>query len=170
MNGAGFAIEMSERYSDVALDRWPISVAPLPDELLSSWIYRLALANGIAPRSFAGVLGSRDGMWSPRLDVQLPRHVAALLGDRTGVPHKAISAMAMTGYALTPLLLPLRENVHRNRSTWMQYCPQCLAEDKAPYFRRQLATGDAHLLLRAWPWSAGSMSRLSQWDRVLRSG
>jgi hypothetical protein len=37
----------------------------------------------------------------------------------------------------TPLLLPLRENARRNRSTWMQYCPLCLADDRAPYFRRQ---------------------------------
>lgn len=43
----------------------------------------------------------------------------------------------MTGCALTPLLLPLRENAPRRRSTWMQYCPLCLAADEAPYFRRQ---------------------------------
>lgn len=137
MNGAGFAIEIRERYGDVARDRWPVSADPLPDEVLSSWIHRLAIANGIVPRSFAGVLGLRDGMWSPRLELRLPRHVAALLANQTGVPHEAISAMSMTGDALTPLLLPLRENAHRNRSTWMQYCPLCLADDDAPYFRRQ---------------------------------
>ncbi|NGO55453.1 hypothetical protein G6N73_31160 [Mesorhizobium camelthorni] len=34
-------------------------------------------------------------------------------------------------------MLPLRENAKRNRSTWIQYCPFCLADDEAPYFRRQ---------------------------------
>lgn len=135
--GGGFAIEMRERYGDVAQDRWPVSVDPLPHEALSSWIHRLALANGIAPRLFAGVLGARDGMWSPRLELRLPGHVAALLGKQTGVAPETISAMALTGDALTPLLPPLRENAHRNRSTWMQYCPLCLADDDAPYFRRQ---------------------------------
>jgi hypothetical protein len=45
--------------------------------------------------------------------------------------------MAMTDPALTPLLLPLREKVRRNRATWIQFCPLCLAGDKTPYFRRQ---------------------------------
>ncbi|MER9889115.1 TniQ family protein [Mesorhizobium sp. M0114] len=114
-----------------------MSIDPFPDELLSSWFHRLALANGIAPRSFAGVLGLGGGMWSARLDLRLPHHVAALLGAYTDVPLGAMSTMAMTGWALTPLLLPLRENARRNRSTWLQYCPLCLGEDEAPYFRRQ---------------------------------
>ena len=134
---AGFPIEVRERYSDVAPDRWPVSVEPLPDELLSSWLHRLALANGIPPRSFGGVLDLGDGMWSPRLDLRLPRHVAGLLADQTGVPQEAILTMAMTAGALAPLLLPLRDSAHRNRSTWIQYCPRCLAEDEAPYFRRR---------------------------------
>ena len=45
--------------------------------------------------------------------------------------------MRMSGGAMAPLLLPLRDNAHRNRSTWMQYCPQCLAADEVSYFRRQ---------------------------------
>lgn len=137
MTGGALAIEIRERYRDVVRDRWPVSVDPQPDELLSSWLHRLALANGIAPRSFASALGLGEGMWSPRLDLQLPREAAALLADRTNVRQETISAMAMTEPALTPLLLPLRENVHRNRSSWMQYCPLCLASDEAPYFRRR---------------------------------
>jgi Zn ribbon nucleic-acid-binding protein len=76
-------------------------------------------------------------MWSPRLDLQLPRHVAGVLADQTSVPHGVISAMMVSGWAMAPLLLPLRDSAHRNRSTWMQYCPDCLAMDDAPYFRRQ---------------------------------
>jgi hypothetical protein len=132
-----FTIEIRERYGDVAGNRWPVSVNPFPDELLSSWLHRLAVANGIAPRSFAGVLGLGEGMWSPRLDLRLPRHVAALLCHQTGIAIEDLSAMTMGGGAMASLLLPLRDRAHRNRSTWMQYCPQCLAADDAPYFRRQ---------------------------------
>lgn len=63
--GAGFAIEIRERYRDVVYNRWPVCVDALPDELLSSWLHRLALANGIAPSSFAGVLGLGDGCGRP---------------------------------------------------------------------------------------------------------
>ena len=132
----GFAIEIRERYQDVVGDRWPIALDPQPDELLSSWLHRLAIANGAAPQAFAGVLGLSGGMWSPRLDLRLPRDLMAWLGARTGVAPEAISAMAMTDWALAPLLLPLRAIAHRNRSTWIQYCALCLADDRAPYFRR----------------------------------
>ena len=134
---SAFAVEIRERYLDIARDRWPVSVDPLPDELLSSWLHRLALANGIAPRSFAGALGFDERMWSPRLDLCLPRHVAKLLADQTGLAIEDISGMTTSGGAMAPLLLPLRDSAHRNRSTWMQYCPQCLAADDAPYFRRE---------------------------------
>ncbi|WP_352829837.1 TniQ family protein [Mesorhizobium sp. M0159] len=74
--GAGFAIEIRERYRDVVYNRWPVYVDPLPDELLSSWLQRLALAHGLGPSSFAGVLGLGDGMWSPRLDLLLEAGLA----------------------------------------------------------------------------------------------
>ena len=105
---SAFAVEIRERYLDIARDRWPVSVDPLPDELLSSWLHRLALANGIAPRSFAGALGFDERMWSPRLDLCLPRHVAKLLADQTGLAIEDISGMTTSGGAMAPLLPPLR--------------------------------------------------------------
>ncbi|ESY15415.1 hypothetical protein X750_28625 [Mesorhizobium sp. LNJC394B00] len=45
--------------------RWPVVGDPKPDELLSRGRQRLAIANGLAPRSFAGVPGLGDRMWSP---------------------------------------------------------------------------------------------------------
>lgn len=137
MSGAaGFAIEIRERYRDVVADRWPVVADPEPDELPSSWLHRLAIANGIAPLAFGEVLGLGSGMWSPRLDVDLPDALAARLGARTGVARGTISAMATTDGAPASLLLPLRAAARRNRSTWIQYCAACLAEDRTPYFRR----------------------------------
>lgn len=131
------AIEIRERYGDVATDRWPVCTEPLPDELLSSWISRLALANGMPPRLFSGVLGYGDGMWSPRLDLRLPDHTAVVIRERTGLPREALSRMTCRDWPFAPLLLPLRENARLRGSTWLQYCPKCLAEDETPYFRRQ---------------------------------
>ena len=91
----------------------------------------------MAPRPFSRVIGCGDGMWAPRLDLHLPSHLATFLCEQSGLPSEAISTMILSSWALTPLLLPLRESVHRGRSTWIQYCPQCLAEDETPYFRRQ---------------------------------
>lgn len=131
-----FAIEVRERYQDVVGDRWPVVVNPQPDELLSSWVHRLSIANGVAPRAFTGEFGLGGGMWSARLDLRPPRDVASWLGARTGKAREAIMAMTMMDEALRPLLLPLRETARRSRSNWLQYCASCLADDRVPYFRR----------------------------------
>lgn len=41
------AVSIRERYRDVVSDRWPVTVAPQADELVSSWLHRLAYANGV---------------------------------------------------------------------------------------------------------------------------
>jgi hypothetical protein len=66
--GARFVVEPQPRYRELQADRWPVTVAPQDDELLSSWLHRLALANGLAPRHLSDVLGLGAGMWSARLD------------------------------------------------------------------------------------------------------
>lgn len=137
VDGLGLAIGIRERYRDVVSDRWPVIVAPQRDELLSSWLHRIAFANGIAPRPFARVLGLTAGMWSASLDLRLPADVATLLHAHTGISQHQLSAMSLTGSPLKPLLLPLRNNGRRDGSTWLQFCSRCLAEDTQPYFRRR---------------------------------
>lgn len=137
-NVRGFDIDIQERYGDLMTERWPIIPAPLPDELLSSWLHRLAFANGIATRAFAGVFGRGSGMWTASCDLKkLPPDIATLIRSHTGLSFPRIAAMSLAGSMLTPLLLPLRSLRRRARSTWMQFCPTCLAEDVQPYFRKQ---------------------------------
>ncbi|MCH2396436.1 MULTISPECIES: TniQ family protein [Alphaproteobacteria] len=143
--GRGLEIGIGPRYRDVVSQRWPVIVAPQSEELLSSWLHRLAIANGVAPRDFARVLGSASrpgsgpgsGLWSAALDLRLPAPVAACLLTHTGVSRQKLAAMSLTRSAWRPLLLPLRSRVRRSRSTWLQYCSCCLAEDAQSYFRRR---------------------------------
>ena len=165
----GFAIEIRERYQDVVGDRWPAAVDPQPDELLSSWLHRLAIANGVAPRAFAGVLGLGGGMWSPRLDVRLPKDLAAWLGVRTGVAPEAMSAMAMSDGELAPLCLPLRETTRRSRSTWTPVLRFVPCRRSRSLFSAVLATRLADFVLPAWLRPAGPMSRLPRRDSAVRS-
>jgi hypothetical protein len=99
-------------------------------------------------------------MWSARLDLRLPCDVATLLGRQTDISQETISAVAMSGRVPPALLLPLREHLKRNRSSWIQYCPLCLADDGAPYFLSAVATGIACFLLRTRLRILGPMSRL----------
>jgi len=75
-------------------------------------------------------------MWSARLHLRLPQTFAAWLAVRSGLASDKISGLAMSEDAMTPLWLPQRETAHRRRSTWLQFCALCLAEDRTPYFRR----------------------------------
>ncbi len=133
----GPTISIRERYRDILSDRWPVTVMPQPDELLSSWLHRLAYANGVAPRAFARVLGVNSGMWSAALDLRLPSDVATLLRAHTGIPSDQLSAMTLSSALPKQLLLPLRNSGRRDGSTWLQFCCRCLADDAQPYFRRR---------------------------------
>ncbi|MBB5574685.1 TniQ family protein [Rhizobium paranaense] len=131
------AISIRERYGDIVSERWPVIVEPLHEEMLSSWLHRLAYANGVAPRAFARVLGLTPGMWSASLDLKLPGDIARQLCANTGVSSDQLSAMTLSHALPKQLLLPLRNSRRRDRSTWLQFCSQCLAEDSQPYFRRR---------------------------------
>ncbi|MBP1876339.1 hypothetical protein J2Z19_006089 [Ensifer adhaerens] len=43
----------------------------------------------------------------------------------------------MKSSPLKQLLLPLRNDGRRGSSTWLQFCPRCLADDAQPYFRQR---------------------------------
>lgn len=137
VDSLSLTIGIRERYRDVVSQKWPVIVTPQHDELLSSWLHRLASANGIAPRPFARVLGLHAGMRSASLDLKLPADVEDLLCAHTGISPQRLSAMMLTRSSLKPLLLPLRSSGRRDGSTWLQFCPRCLAEDAQPYFRRK---------------------------------
>jgi len=99
---------------------WPVRPYPMPDELLSSWLNRVATANGMAPRSFylslAKELGcpmtimrfenflgerlkSRETSW---VDFRCHRHLAQYLSQRTGMREKLIQGLALKRPPDTP--------------------------------------------------------------------
>ncbi len=145
--GSLFTIEIQPSRAARASERWPVAVEPEPDELLSSWLHRLALAHGLPPRAFGAALGFGGGAWSGRLDLAPPAALLDRLARRTGLAAAAIAALSFRDFGAKALLLPMRTKVsprrkNRWRATWLQACPSCLAGDENPYFRRtwRLAT------------------------------
>lgn len=126
-----------KRYRDVVSARWPITVTPQRDELLSSWLHRLAYANGVPGRVFARVLGLTPGMWSARLDLKCSITLADHLRQYADITSEQLAAMTMPDGLPKQLFLPLRKLHRRSGSTWLQFCPRCLATDTHPYFRRE---------------------------------
>jgi len=134
-------VSPARRYRVAAGHRWPVDVRPAPGELLSSWLHRLAHANGVPPRYFGAVLGVAGETWSAQLDRHLPDAVRRLLLDHTAICPDEIDGLCLANSPLSTLRLRLRTRpqdagTSTAQSCWLQFCPSCLGEDEVPYFRR----------------------------------
>lgn len=134
---AGPAIEVQLRLREIVPERWPVKVVPARDELLSSWLHRLAFAHGLSPYNFGESLGVGSGAWSARLDLDLPECLLNILHHQTGISRDRIAGATIGADKWRPLLLSLRRSGRKDQATWLQFCPLCFTEDQTPYFRRQ---------------------------------
>ena len=60
---------MSEQKSDLLCNKLAITISPYDDELFSSWIFRLALANAIEPYYLHKFVTNNARSWNMDLDV-----------------------------------------------------------------------------------------------------
>lgn len=139
-NAPRISVSPARRYSVAAGRRWPVDVRPALGELLSSWLHRLAHANGVPPRYFGAVLGAAGEAWSAQLDRHLPEAVRRLLLDHTSICPEELDGLCLGPSQLSVLRLRLRTRPHdaatsTAQSAWLQYCPVCLRDDEVPYFR-----------------------------------
>jgi hypothetical protein len=79
------AIEVLPRLATIVPQRWSVKVSPARDELLSSWLHRVAHAHALSPRHFGERLGVGSGAWSPRVDLDPPEFLLNLLHHQTGI-------------------------------------------------------------------------------------
>lgn len=110
---------------------WPFRSAPFADELLTSWIARLAHGHGLRPTIFLSVIqpGRPDFTaldWAP--DTEL----LGLLAAHTDIPLSAIESLRLR-FNPDP---DLRDLLHHNwQGPALQYCAGCLT-GTVPYYRR----------------------------------
>ena len=121
-----------------ALPHWPYRPKPQRDELLSSWLIRIAAGMDLKPITFLNaVWGSRQSLLNQDLDNLAPKRVVDLLAQAVGVESQAI-----IGTTLSELDGRLTASYNaRGRKTWilpttiksndrrrpgLQFCPACL--------------------------------------------
>ena len=109
---------------------WPIHPKPYDDELLSSWIVRLARAYGVEPTKFwrQSSPDPIDLQW-PVLDYLPPEKLLSVLSKATATPPQRVletTLLAVGSVQFIPRMNAL-----------LRYCPMCLSEDPEPYFRRE---------------------------------
>jgi hypothetical protein len=127
---------------------WDIPILLQPDELLSSWLVRVALANGCDPLVISWAIWNKWRAWTNDLDRYPGEDRLVALSNYSGkdlnVLHEA------TLFPITSAILGREPSVNelwpwllttgtrnRIRKGGIQYCVDCLKEDKNPYFRRE---------------------------------
>lgn len=147
------------------LGGWPIRLAPLEGELLSSCLARNAYAHGSTPYRFLNLFWERDPVWNRDFDrdptalLRVDRAPGATdwlddLAERLGVPRCTVAEATLAGWRErldggvarqacdTPLLLSAGV-FHRDRSRHaLQFCPDCLSEG-VQHFRKSWRLGFA---------------------------
>lgn len=127
---------------------WPIRYKPLPDELLSSWLMRLAHGHGQKVQTFCNLIfGNQRQVWNRDIDRLGPAWLIEELAASTGTHLDRARLTTLRGFEGTlfrsfktsghlPWIQTL-QMYHRKREGFgMQFCPLCLAESNPPYFRR----------------------------------
>ena len=139
--------------SQAQLTLWPVHPKPLSDELLSSWLVRLAHANGQKVQTFCKVIfGNRRQIWNRDIDRLAPGWLIETLSRYTAAPADAVYQSTLRTYEGT--LYPAYREVgilhwilnltlyHRTLAGHgLQFCPACLASDATPYFRKRWRVG-----------------------------
>ena len=112
---------------------WPIHLKPFDDELLSCWMVRLPHAYGVKPVWFWNRVWKRDAVAYRFVDRSAPVELLRLLSAGTGTRYERV---------VQTTLHPLAEvrSIPAAVSS-LRYCPECLAADPVPYFRREWQMG-----------------------------
>ncbi len=126
-----------------------LAAAPLrPDEILSSWLVRSALAQGCDPLTLAGHLWPGWRAWTVDLDRSITEAHIKRAAQASGIPASSlrqatlapVSMMASSNAGTVAGTMPwitVTGARNRKRRTGMQFCSACLAEDASPYSRIQ---------------------------------
>ncbi|NJD33673.1 MAG: TniQ family protein [Betaproteobacteria bacterium] len=126
---------------------WAAHPRPYADELLSSWIVRVAHANGLKLQTFCHIEFGEFEIWNRDIDRQAPEWLLQRLAARSGRAFAEVWNMTLAGYesrlyyrrhsnGQQRWILPLQTVARSPKGFGLQYCPACLAADAAPYFRR----------------------------------
>jgi hypothetical protein len=125
---------------------WLIRPKPQPLEALSSWIARLAVANGQRLHSFCTDHWHGQQIWTRDIDHYAPQNILDTLAARTGAPAQRCLETSFKAFSGTlfdqeepngcfSYIRPLGVYHRTRRAFGLQICPECLSVDELPYFR-----------------------------------
>ncbi|BBP45379.1 hypothetical protein THMIRHAS_07520 [Thiosulfatimonas sediminis] len=116
---------------------------------MSSWLVRIAHANGEKVQSFCHhEFGQKHQIWNRDIDRLAPDWLLTKLCEKTATPIERVRQTTLKRYegilfdhtALSGVekwITPLRIYHRTRKSHGLQFCPECLKEGNEPYFRTQ---------------------------------
>ena len=128
--------------------RWVRSVPLLPDEIISSWLVRAALAQGCDPMVLTGEIWPKWRIWTRDADRFLDDAPLNKLVASAGISLSCFRAATLKSVAERVSNGPLPDKAvwpwisalgarNTKRRSGLQYCPACLRDDGIPYYRLQ---------------------------------
>ncbi|MCW5651745.1 MAG: TniQ family protein [Ramlibacter sp.] len=120
----------------------------MPDELLSSWLVRLAHGHGLKVQTFCNLLfGSKRQVWNRDIDRLAPSWLIKELAARTATPSVVAYGATLRSYegvlyprfklsGVLPWMLPLQMYHRKRQGFGLQFCRECLKGEGVPYFRK----------------------------------
>lgn len=127
---------------------WARPVPIFPDELLSSWLVRAALAQGCDPLVLTGCIWPKWRAWTQDVDRAVTTERLAALARLSGISVDTFEAVTLqvainrtcgktpSRMGTWPWILSLGARNTKRRGG-LQYCPECLLADHEPYYRIQ---------------------------------
>jgi hypothetical protein len=120
---------------------------PLEDELLSSWLTRVALEHKRQLSIFLTLFVKKEGNQVSRrdLDFIFDEKFLENLANKSNLKKEDIFQMSLRSeegylFSCNDCLYPplqIRKLTDKRTHNGLMYCPKCLAEDKIPYFRKK---------------------------------
>jgi len=162
-----------------------VTEPPLPGELLSSWVFRLAWRNGIKAHTLTKRFWHHPGVpWGGDGDLRVGAEDLQRLAALARQPYVAVWETSLRSFegslfdggVCNPAgILSLGGRGKNRTAHGLSICPQCLEEDSVPYFRRQwrvsyLVTCVKHqrLLLDTCPGCGGCIVQVSRDEGSIR--
>ncbi|MPQ76831.1 TniQ family protein [Hydrogenovibrio sp. JE_KL2] len=126
---------------------WPVHPHPYPNELLSSWLVRIAHANGEKVQTFTHQeFGLNKQVWNRDIDRLAPEWLLERLSEKTATPIDVVRQTTLKRYegvlfyhsteaGVEAWVTPLGMYHRKRKGFGIQFCPLCLKEGDEPYFR-----------------------------------
>lgn len=125
----------------------PAHPKPYLDELFTSWLIRLAHANGLKVQTFCHLLFPDYEIWNRDIDRHTPDWLINMLAEKTGCSVARIRATTLAYFqgklfdynkvsGQLTWISSLKAHHRKRQNNAIVYCPQCLADDAEPYFRQ----------------------------------